>query len=229
VALLPALAAIALLAGCQWLTAVWVEEGSTATHLVLRFGYPRRGHDTVTVDFVRVNACGAPLYGPGAMWELQRGLARRLIRLVFAGPPMTRLVYGETPSGFESLQGPKPLTPGCYQVHIGGTGETEFTIDSSGTVTEREWNSETVRAREDADKIGRSVTCIRGPADSARAATAAVDTVARVYRFRSVIIRALISLGHWPNTRRRVAATSAGGDGLGLVIGQVRCLSTEFR
>ncbi len=115
------------LTACPQKTAVWVEEGSTAGHLVLGIG-SRRGHPgDADIGVVRVYRCDRTSDGPGASW---------LVGPMGRTEQIKRLVYGETPSGFSSEQGPEPLTPGCYKVATSGTGTTGFTVDSLGTVTE---------------------------------------------------------------------------------------------
>ncbi len=113
---------------CQQKTAVWVEQGSTVSQLVLRFGEKHGRPGGAQIGVVRVYGCDGASSGPGAFWAVgpHGGTA-----------DFTRLVYGETPPGFVSDEGPLPLTPGCYKVAISGTGTTEFEIDPDGKVTEK--------------------------------------------------------------------------------------------
>ena len=118
---------VLVLCGCPQRTAVWVEAGSTANHLVLKIGKSRGVIGGVAVGVVRVDRCANPTTGAGAMWVVgpQHGTA-----------DMDSLVYGVAPDGFVSDQGPQSLTPGCYRVSISGTGRVSFAIDSIGHVTE---------------------------------------------------------------------------------------------
>lgn len=117
-----------ILTACPQRTAVWVDQGSTASHLVLRIADRRGGSGKVAIGVVRVYQCGGPSTGAGAAWVVgpQNGTAN-----------VQQIVYGETPPGFVSDQGPQPLKAGCYHVNVSGTGTTEFQVEANGTVTER--------------------------------------------------------------------------------------------
>lgn len=119
----------AVLAACPQRTAVWVEDGSTANHLVLRIADRRGGSGAVAIGVVRVYECGWPATGGGAAWVVgpQNGTAN-----------VQQIVYGETPPGFVSDQGPHPLKPGCYRVDVSGTGKTEFQVEANGAINEHQ-------------------------------------------------------------------------------------------
>ena len=123
------LAGVIGLTACPQRTAVWIEQGSTASHVIFGIADTRHGSGRVSIGVVRVYGCEAPDGGQGAMWVVspKNGTAN-----------VHQLVYGETPPGFVSDQGPRPLAPGCYRVAISGTGRTQFTIDATGAVTEQE-------------------------------------------------------------------------------------------
>jgi hypothetical protein len=116
------------LTACPQRTAVWVENGSTANHLVLRIADKRGGSGEVAIGVIRVYECSGPATGAGAMWVVgpRNGTAN-----------VQQIVYGETPPGFVSDQAPQPLKPGCYRVDVSGTGKTEFQVDANGAVSER--------------------------------------------------------------------------------------------
>ncbi len=121
------LSAIVLLTACPQRTAVWIGDGSTASDVVFRIADKRDGNGDVAIGVVRVYACDGSDSGGGAMWV--------------AGPQggtvsIHQIVYGELPPNWESDQGPKALTPGCYRVASSGTGRTEFVVGADGTVTE---------------------------------------------------------------------------------------------
>lgn len=122
-----AVAGLICLAACPQKTAVWVEPGSSASHLVLGIADSRGRRGPVAIGAIRVYECGGDDSGPGAMWVVGPRGGTADIR---------RIVYGTTPPGFVSDQGPRALTPGCYRVEISGTGSTEFTVDAKGAVTE---------------------------------------------------------------------------------------------
>ena len=118
-----------LLTACPQRTAVWIESGSTSNHLVIDLGSKRGSLGDADIGVVRVHRCDASPTGSGAAWVVgpNGGTAR-----------FSRLVYGETPSGFISSQGPTPLVAGCYRVEISGTGQAAFYVGRDGTVTERQ-------------------------------------------------------------------------------------------
>ena len=119
---------VAWLASCPEVSAVWIEEGSTASHLVFGMASKRGGHGNFAFYGLRVSNCGGPYIREGAVWLVLRGVGNEVVH---------RIVYGEPPPGFVSEQGPKPLVPGCYAVTVDGTGSTTFDISATGAVTER--------------------------------------------------------------------------------------------
>lgn len=90
---------LAALAACPERTAVWIEQGSTATHLVFLVADTRGGHGRIALNDLRVAKCD------------------------------------DDPPRHHEYQW--RLTPGCYVVHISGTGWTQFDVSADGTVTER--------------------------------------------------------------------------------------------
>ncbi len=118
-----------ILAGCPQRSAVWIEQGSTATHLTLGLGKKRGTPGGADIGVIRVYRCDSPATGEGAMWVVGPSGGTNDVR---------RIVYGETPPGFVSNQGPHPLTPGCYRVDVSGTGKTEFQVEKDGIVTEHQ-------------------------------------------------------------------------------------------
>lgn len=115
------------LTACPQKTAVWVETGSSARHVVFRISDRRGGTGSVSIGVVRVYECGGSSSGEGAMWVVgpRAGTAN-----------LQSITYGITPQGFASDQGPRPLTRGCYEVAVSGTGRTQFTVDANGAATE---------------------------------------------------------------------------------------------
>jgi hypothetical protein len=75
--------------------------------------------------------------GDAVLWTLQSGGTN-------AAPPLA-IAYGETPTGYTSATGPRPLDPGCYKVLMPEGLTARFRIDakthrvvpadSSGVVT----------------------------------------------------------------------------------------------
>jgi hypothetical protein len=124
-----AIALMPLLAACPQRTAVWVEPGSTAAHLTIGVGKKRGQPGGADIGVVRVYRCDGAATGEGAMWAVGPSSGTGDVR---------QIVYGQTPAGFVSNQGPQPLTPGCYRIDVSGTGKTEFQVGNDGTVTERQ-------------------------------------------------------------------------------------------
>jgi hypothetical protein len=123
-----ALLLLAAVGGCPQRTAVWVEQGSTAQHVVFGVADKRGGTRAVAVGVLRVQQCGGPTTGSGAWWVVGPSAGTDSLR---------QIVYGQTPAGWVSEQGPRALTPGCYEVEVSGTGTTRFAVDSAGRVTEQ--------------------------------------------------------------------------------------------
>lgn len=124
-----ALLAALILMGCPEKSAVWIVDGSTATRLEFGIGRTRddpRGFET---DGIRVFRCDGPSAGEGAVWAAS---------VDTVGPgPVKRVVYGDPLPGWRSVQGPSPITPGCYRAAISGTGRTEFEVKPDGSVVEK--------------------------------------------------------------------------------------------
>jgi hypothetical protein len=95
---------VAWLASCPEVSAVWIEEGSTASHLVFGMASKRGGHGNFAFYGLRVSNCDGPYIREGAVWLVLRSTGNQEVH---------RIVYGEPPPGFVSEQGPKPLVPGA--------------------------------------------------------------------------------------------------------------------
>jgi hypothetical protein len=121
----------AALAACPQKTAVWIPENSTAASLVFHLGQERgRLHD-VALDVLRVRRCDDTSSGQFAdstsMWTLYA---------VDRAPEVSRVRYGEIPQGFRSAVGPRALGPGCYTVHVSGTGSARFSVAGDGRIAD---------------------------------------------------------------------------------------------
>lgn|SRR5690348_8138423 len=119
----------ALLTACPHKTAVWTLQGSTADHLVFGVG-EEVGKEKVLKSFpgLRVGVCDST------------GAAGKDVWLIDANdnssPSPTRVTYGEAPPGYHSKLAAEPLTPGCYQVEIQGTGFARFDVYADRRVKE---------------------------------------------------------------------------------------------
>lgn len=120
--------ATVICAACPQRTAVWVTHAPNAIGPVLHVSDVRGGTRPVEIGGVRVDPCGHEAAGDGAMWVVGPRVGTAATR---------ELAYGVAPAGWESVQGPKPLTPGCYQVTISGTGRAIFDVHRDGAIAER--------------------------------------------------------------------------------------------
>jgi hypothetical protein len=132
--------------GCPRQTAVWIEPGSTSSHLVFNVG-PKRGHSGLDgLGAFRVDHCpGGRSTGSGGTW------------LVWANSvtdPVHQIVYGQLPKGFGGSKA-LPLETGCYTAEISGTGVVQFEIQSDGKVVELpvDTNSQGVHGPIQADSV----------------------------------------------------------------------------
>jgi hypothetical protein len=107
--------------------ALWIETGSTADHLVFGIAQTRGGDPVHQFGVLRVYECDGPQIGNGAMWVLFQERQ---------GPAVRQVAYGETPPGYRSGQGPRPLVPGCYQAIATTGGMVEFTVTRDGRIVE---------------------------------------------------------------------------------------------
>ena len=55
-----------------------------------------------------------------------------------APQPVTRVIYGISPTGWRTAQGPHPLLPGCYRAAVAGAPPLEFDVLVDGRVTARQ-------------------------------------------------------------------------------------------
>jgi hypothetical protein len=115
--------------GCPEQTAVWVEDGSTATDLIFGVGRYRdgRGPPLSNLPTLVVQRCTEPEADEDVVWQIA-------IRDIEAPVP-ARIRYGEPPPGYYSMVGPGDLTPGCYEADILGSGRVGFAIAPDGSVT----------------------------------------------------------------------------------------------
>lgn len=108
---------------------LWIADGSTADRLVFGLGKTREGEPVDQFGVLRVYECGGSPVGEGAMWVLSQAQT---------GPAVQRVIYGETPSGYVSGQGPRALSPGCYQATATTGGIVEFHVLPDRTIREVE-------------------------------------------------------------------------------------------
>jgi hypothetical protein len=113
---------------CRQKTAIWIEHGSTAAHLVFGISKTPYGNESIAMGVLRVERCSPTSKGYGEpMWVVGPRAGTADIR---------RIVYGQTPPDFVSDVGPRPLGPGCYRALISGTGEAEFVVGEDSSVVE---------------------------------------------------------------------------------------------
>lgn len=120
---------VALLA-CPEQTAVWVEDGSTATHMVFGVGRYRDRRDpplTELPTFI-VQRCTEPEADDDVVWQIAIDSSE--------APVPSRIRYGEPPAGYVTKVGPRDLVPGCYDALTLGSGTVRFEVAPDGTVRE---------------------------------------------------------------------------------------------
>ena len=114
------------LVGCPERSAVWVEPGSTANHLVIGIGETAHGPPSANLYGLTVVRCGDESRLPGsAIWAIAR---------VSESSVPTSILYGSTPPGFETRVPAQGLTTGCYRVQDSGSGSVSIDVDASGAV-----------------------------------------------------------------------------------------------
>ena len=120
---------VLLLYACQQESAVWLEPGSNATHVVLLIGrYRGDPSGSASVTSVDVTTCT----------DTDRVHAYHYWGIIRGGNdiPIHRVEYGIPPKGFGEHHPALPLSPGCYHVRISGTGRLRFVVSSEGRVSE---------------------------------------------------------------------------------------------
>ena len=124
------------LTGCPERTAIWIEPGSTASHLVFRISDVRGGDKPIQVGIFRVDRFDQV----SDRYDLYWGYG------AVASPSSSMSVsYGVMPIGAEPLIGGPSKAPeleeGCYLAYISGTGQTVFVVDAENRVLELAWPS----------------------------------------------------------------------------------------
>ncbi len=117
------------ISACLMKSAIWIIDGSTASHLEFGISDKRMGKRSIEWGGVTVYDCYTHSgQDQHVYWTTARG-----VEAPRDWP--TRVTYGVVPAGFDSLQGPEPLRPGCYTAAI-STGVVSFLIDTAGGVRE---------------------------------------------------------------------------------------------
>lgn len=124
-----------LVSSCMQPAVVWVEPGSTASHLV--FGIAKRRGAREPVESLREFVVRSCYVAAGltqqVFWRVRGDIGD-------ATPPL-RITYGEAPAGFSTLVAAKPLVSGCYDVDISGPAVSaggRFEVSDDRSVAERE-------------------------------------------------------------------------------------------
>jgi hypothetical protein len=127
--------AAALLSGCPQKMQVWIEVGSTSDNLQFIFGKERGEERAIALGTLQVHKCNDTEVSLG-----QVGARERAVWWIHApgkAPIISRLKYGETPAGFQTVAAPRSLSEGCYYVSVSGTASTTLTVDANGGIVER--------------------------------------------------------------------------------------------
>jgi hypothetical protein len=116
---------------CPMRSAIWIIQGSTASHLEFGISNKRNGTEGVQWAGLGVLDCHTRVpHDQHVYWSIERDPTS------WSDESPTRVIYGTPPAGFRSLSGPETLRAGCYEAFVGGTGDVEFEIDSAGLVKE---------------------------------------------------------------------------------------------
>lgn len=123
-----------VLVACPQRTAIWIVPGASVEHLVFGVSDEVGGTNAVDFTFLRVYRCERQaLDTAGTVWMVEPAHNR---------PPYpTKIVYGETPTGYQTTTGPFPLKVGCYDARIVGTGMVRFIVREDGSIVEAQASS----------------------------------------------------------------------------------------
>ena len=119
---------VSLTTACPQVSTIWLEPGSTVTHLLFHIARSRGSDRPVAVGVFRVDRCKDPAdYRSAGMWVIggKKGTVYQ-----------REVVYARLPDGFEENHPARPLTPGCYQATVSGTGRLRFNVRPDGSVYE---------------------------------------------------------------------------------------------
>jgi hypothetical protein len=119
------------LAGCPVGYALWIQEGSTATHLVFRVSDLGEPTDPVRVTGLSVTpkSCQGRSF-PDARSDVWR------INGMGVAEKRSSFTYGQTPDGWEEVVRAAPLTTGCYVVWGAELPPRFFRVESDGRITD---------------------------------------------------------------------------------------------
>jgi hypothetical protein len=117
----------AITSGCPQELAVWIEPGSTVQRLTFGVAQSRGGPPVADLKAFEVNRCASRGVDETTVW---------LIEAASEAPKPTRITYGTVPAGFTLRTGPQPIVPGCYRVHVSGSGALRFAVDADGRLHE---------------------------------------------------------------------------------------------
>jgi len=116
----------AFLTSCPDDMAVWVVEGSTVTQLEFAVGREMGDERSVKFHGMGVTSCDSGIGVTNDLWGI---LATNDVDTY-----PSRVVYGDRPDGFELLNPPAELVPGCYVISILGK-QSRFIVHDDGRVT----------------------------------------------------------------------------------------------
>lgn len=139
------IASAALLSTCTYPYAVWVLQGSTATHLSFGLATKRGGRSVKELRSFYVEPCHTrgDRQFEERMWHISF-----VYRAGKEGIKVHELIYGQPPSGYEEQIPARALIPGCYKARAdaaggrgGGTAFWALTDGSIAEFTERQLDS----------------------------------------------------------------------------------------
>ena len=111
-----------LLTACPQNITIHIADGSTADHLTFTFSENRGLRRSVQIRGLWVRLCDTER----KVWEIE-GMA--------GADTIERIIYGVVPQGFLVRTPAERLGPGCYEVDVAGSGESErFVVQENGNV-----------------------------------------------------------------------------------------------
>ena len=120
--------------GCQGRASIWILQNSNTSHLGFGVGTRRYLGAPVELRSLRVASCNSNLKAENIFWSMHR------ITSPEHQEKFRTVVYGQTPDGFKTEYGPRPLSRGCYDAVIhttyGQVGGVRFAVDSIGNIRE---------------------------------------------------------------------------------------------
>lgn len=134
-----ALLGLLTVAGCSRIIHVWLEPGSTASHLVIRMSASYDRVEPLPLRNLQVVSwnCAKPSEDWRNVWELRLSEATNSTHPVPL--PVSEITYGVSPGSEYVVWPAEPLQTGCYAVSVSGTvgrsGGMHFHVEPDGSLS----------------------------------------------------------------------------------------------